>query len=847
MRLSTFSGVISLILLTACGGDGGGPDPTPTIASVTISSPVSTLGAAGATTQYSAVVRNSDDEIVTGATIAWSSSATGVATISSTGLATAVAPGTTTITATVGSVTGSSTLTVVTQGTIQGTVTTVNGPFVRSQRATGKGVGARWPIPPSSPKPALAQRLRTAAPRPAPRRARAVPGELVVMLRPQAAIMATAASIRAAEGTGSYKAALTALLSPPGAGVQLAVTGFVPSIGAVRVRVPSSAPSTAAMAQLKRNPDVVSVEPNWIYHATGDPVASMGTTLPNDPLYAPDAWNYRLIGLPYAWSLTTGSSGVLVAVVDDGIRFDHPDVAGNLTSDGYDFVSTGITFPVCAGGDMDETGDGDGPDPDPTQPMAVDFNFNGCSVGPAPIGNHGLHVAGIVGAVGNDNAGIVGVNWVVRIRPVRVLGVTGSGAMFDVVQGILYAAGLPADAGGTFVTAPSRAPIINLSLAGPNDALALQSAVQAAAGAGSLLIAASGNEGTATPMYPAAYPEVVTVGAVAIGGTRADYSSFGSHLDIAAPGGSFPRNDPTFGVLSSMWDYQAMQPAYAFAIGTSMAAPHVSGTAALLLARTRGLTAPQLRALLEDWAVDAGPPGVDDQFGHGIVSARNSLFQNLGPVTSTRVFLVDSATGATVQAVDASSTGAYQFSNVPGGKYLVYAGQDEDGDHVYGRGLRRWGAYGLSAKPATVTVSGGSGVTADFSIGTPVEQEFNDMPEGADLLVVGGYITASIRDPLDDIDIVEVRIPATGTYTFWTEGLVGSCGFGPDEDTILTLYSQAGQVMMRNDDTDASRLNYCSTITRQLARGKYYLSVVGYATSTPAPNRRYALYARAGE
>src|SRR2546427_6522190 len=96
----------------------------------------------------------------------------------------------------------------------------------------------------------------------------------------------------------------------------------------------------------------------------------------------------------------------------------------NLTSDGYDFVSVGSPYPVCAGGTADNTGDGDGYDPDPTDPVSYDYDFtNGCITGPSALGNHGLHVAGTIGAVGNNGVGGTGVNWTVRIRPVRVLDV----------------------------------------------------------------------------------------------------------------------------------------------------------------------------------------------------------------------------------------------------------------------------------------------------------------------------------------------------------------------------------------------------------------------------------------
>jgi subtilisin family serine protease len=155
--------------------------------------------------------------------------------------------------------------------------------------------------------------------------------------------------------------------------------------------------------------------------------------------------------------------------VDQGIRFDHPGIAGNLTNDGYDFVTDRLV-PACAGGFVSNAGDGNGYDPDPTIPAAYEMDpVNNCAVGLESSGAHGLHVAGTIGAVGNDGIGVTGVNWVVRIRPVRVLGTTGSGTDADVTNGILYAAGLPVDtgAGGPPISRASAARIINLSLGGP--------------------------------------------------------------------------------------------------------------------------------------------------------------------------------------------------------------------------------------------------------------------------------------------------------------------------------------------------------------------------------------------
>lgn len=179
-------------------------------------------------------------------------------------------------------------------------------------------------------------------------------------------------------------------------------------------------------------------------------------------------------------------------------------------------------------------------------------------------------------------------------------------------------------AGGT-VTAPSRAQIINLSLGGPGPASAvLTAAVQAASAAGSLLIAAAGNDGGNEPNYPAAFPEVLSVSAVGPTGGIASFSSWGSTVDIAAPGGN-GAGGYTHQILSTLWDFGDNSETWDYYQGTSMAAPHVSGVAALILAKEPTLTAAQLRQRLIDYAVPAGEQGHADPFGRHLSSARPRL------------------------------------------------------------------------------------------------------------------------------------------------------------------------------------------------------------------------------
>ena len=613
--------------------------------------------------------------------------------------------------------------------------------------------------------------------------------------------------------------------------------GVSPLLLAAKVRVADASRLDEIAQRLRGDPDVASVERNGFMWR--DDIATAVVPTPNDLYYPYQAWHYAMIDAPEAWQITHGSSAVLVAVVDDGTRFDHPDLAANLTQDGYDFVSDD-QWPLCAGGTVGNGGDGNGYDSDPTIPIAYDYDdFSGCVAGPSSIGGHGVHVAGTIGAVGNDGVGTTGVNWSIRIRPVRVIGSVGGGTWYDVAQGILYAAGLPADngAGGT-VQAPSAARIINLSLGG-GPSSTVQDAVVAASNAGSLIVASAGNSASSDPSYPAAYDQVLSVSAVGPDGTLASYSTYGPTVDISAPGGDSYGHDISWAVLSDIWDFDHNLPAHAWGEGTSMAAPHVTGVAALLLAQNPGLTAAQLRSRLTSYAVDRGAPGRDDLYGAGIVNARNSLTQSLEAPRALYGVLYDATTRARVATV-ASQGNQVTFSARADGSYLVFAGEDQAGDQLTGEPGRRWGALFAAAEPSAVVVNGAGNYPVSFTIGIPSELESNNSTSTADVLVVGGYLRGVIQDPYADDDYMVVRIPQSGSYTFETRAVDGACGFALEEDTILGLYDETGTQITSNDDVDYDRPNYCSVIHATLKAGTYYLIVSGYIGG------RYYVQARAG-
>src|SRR2546425_3178851 len=347
--------------------------------------------------------------------------------------------------------------------------------------------GAPRAVPPLAPKTRRAQGALLALVRPFGRASgpRFTPSERLVRFRPSAVGAPPVGSLGlASRGVAAMVgSAMRSRLAAYVAQGRVATTGVSPAVLTARLRVADPGRIDEVAALLRADPAVASVARNGIVWASGRPraPAPAATTSGNDPLSPVQAWHYGMIDAPRAWDLTKGSASDTVAVVDDGIRFDHPDIAANLTNDGYDFVSSSVIpenppYAVCGGGTVDRTGDGDGYDSDPTDPVSYDFDdTSNCVIGPSALGNHGLHVAGTIGAVGNNGVGGTGVNWTVRIRPVRVLDVIGSGKYYDVEQGILYAAGLPADNGhgGTVQPTPG-ARVINLTLGGPPPDATLQ-------------------------------------------------------------------------------------------------------------------------------------------------------------------------------------------------------------------------------------------------------------------------------------------------------------------------------------------------------------------------------------
>lgn len=346
-----------------------------------------------------------------------------------------------------------------------------------------------------------------------------------------------------------------------------------------------------AIKALRRQPGVAAVAPNYLRRPLW---------LPDDARY-PQQWHYPLIQLPQAWDISRGSATVIVAVLDSGI-VSHPDLDANVLGSGYDFVSSLI-----------DSADGTGPDPDPSDPGG-------------DAGYHGSHVAGTIAAATDNGQGVAGVAGGVRLMPVRVCGLR-SCSSYDVMQGVRYAAGL-ATASGASPAAPAA--IINLSLGGSGYSALEEQLFEEVKAAGVLVVAAAGNSGNGVASYPAGYPAVVSVTAVDRYRQRAWYANYGPSVDLAAPGGdaTWDRDGDGLadGVLSTIRLGDG-QPGYGVAQGTSMAAPHVAGVAALMKSVYPAMTATDFHAWLQAGQLsdDLGAAGRDDAYGHGLINALKAV------------------------------------------------------------------------------------------------------------------------------------------------------------------------------------------------------------------------------
>lgn len=354
--------------------------------------------------------------------------------------------------------------------------------------------------------------------------------------------------------------------------------------GIYKLKVPEYLSVEEMVWAMEQNPDVEYVHPDYIVRITAVPK-------PNDTFFE---YQYALlnegqdIGIPgsphgknradikalEAWEETKGREEVVIAVIDTGIDFEHPDLINKIAQNGYDFVND---------------------DTDPTDDHG-----------------HGTFVASIAAAETNNGEGIAGVAWNCQILPIKAIGEDGTGEYFDLVKAIEYAVDNGAD-------------VINMSLGfalNPGEtAPDLESALQIAHSNGIISVASAGNEGDSV-LYPAAYDAYcLAVAATDYNDARPSWSNFGPELDVAAPG------DRIVGCVP-LWYWGEGSIPYGFLGGTSAAVPHVVGMVALIKSLKPWLTANDIMDIIRFSADDINAseyPGKDEFIGYGRINMEKAL------------------------------------------------------------------------------------------------------------------------------------------------------------------------------------------------------------------------------
>ena len=471
-------------------------------------------------------------------------------------------------------------------------------------------------------------------------------------------------------------------------------------------------------------------------------------TIPDDTYFS-SQWNLNNTGqfgwtfdadidAPEAWDINRGSATVSIAIIDEGVDLTHEDLIANLLP-GYD-----------------ATGQGSGG-------------------GPNSWDGHGTSCAGIASAVSNNARGVAGVNWNVKIIPVRIAysPVSCKGCYWVTTDAIL--------ADGIQWAADNGADVLSNSWGGGLPAAVINNAILYAktngrGGLGSVVAFASGN-GNGPIIYPATNPNVLAVGATSPCDERKSPtscdgetwwgSSYGPELDIAAPGVRIYTTD-----IMGAGGYTAGNYMSNFN-GTSSATPHVAGLAGLIISADPSLTATQVEYVIMSSADDLGPPGRDNQFGYGRINAYNALMSLSGTFgfsgtttyggvqTGTSyidVYQQPAVFGSPDMTVDVTTTGPYSVSGLSNGNYYAVSFIDTDSDGVMGPD-DPWGYAGYPGGPTVITIAGADVTGVNITLYDPGAVSGTISYGGAER----GQIYMGIF--LGSVMLESINMPVVGGYT----------------------------------------------------------------------------------
>lgn len=433
-----------------------------------------------------------------------------------------------------------------------------------------------------------------------------------------------------------------------------------PDLGWQRIKLPNGMSVSSAENRYKNFADVETAQPNYYYHLL---------TTPNDAQFA-SLYGMTKISAPQAWDMQTGSSAVVVADIDTGMKMTHEDLVPNL------WVNTG----EIAGNNIDDDANGYIDDVN-----GYDFYFNDSN--PTDENGHGTHTAGTIGAKGNNSLGVTGVNWNVKIMPIKIYdagGTTSTSTMLINAYNYIR----------TMKNRGVNIKATNNSYGGCNEACgydqATKDALDALGDADVLQAFAAGNNGTnndTTPFYPSNYtsPSIISVASSNSADTRSGFSCFGATtVDLAAPGS---------GILSTIMTGTG----YGNLSGTSMATPHVAGSAALVAAQHPTLSAASIKATLMN--------NVDN------LAAWNGVVKSNG-----RLNVFKAIQNPTVCTFTPSLTG--QGVTVPGGNYSISINSPANCD------------YSVTTNVNWITITNGNPGSGNGTVNYTVQQNSGNVPRG---------------------------------------------------------------------------------------------------------------------
>ena len=583
-----------------------------------------------------------------------------------------------------------------------------------------------------------------------------------------------------------------------------------------------------AIATLSKDPRVRYAEPNSVI--TID-------SLPNDPSLG-NTWGLNNTGqtingsrgtpdadidAPEAWNVTTGSSNVTVAVIDTGVDWSHPDLSSQI------WINPGENCSGCRNDGIDNDHNG----------LLDDWHgwdFANNDNNPTDDHGHGTHVAGTIGAAGNNGIGVAGVNWNVRIMPVKFLNAQGSGTDANAVSAVLYAAQNGAD-------------VMNNSWADNVYSQALADAINVADQHNSLFVAAAGNNGTdndSSPTYPASYdiPNVVAVAATDNTDNRAFFSNVGRRsVDLGAPGVDVYSTWPGGG-------YQHLS-------GTSMATPHVTGAAALAKAAFPSASAVGLKALLLA-TVDPKPALANTTSSGGRLNIGNAVACNATPQVWIDApgpgFQVDVGTPVSFSAIAANC------ANPAGVTVSATANGTPVSLTARGDGLYTGTFTPTAGGAVTFSVTASNGTTsATRSVTGGVRTSLSISPGGAPVTVMsvagesiplkfngtaGERVSVALTNVTMLIAQVSIQSPSGASVS---SSYAGSGGGFVDTTTLSTTGAYTINVAPLAGSTGSMTLQLYDVPPDASASATPGGSPVSISTSAPGQNARVTLGGTAGQ